>query len=145
MYSRFHNRDIRLPPNYGGSAFNTRRTPEVTPVEDLTKKRTVPQHQRQIPIKRTAEQEQPLTPPVDDAEIDELCVADECDSEEYTESDGKKEESVPACAQEERSLLSPLGQLGTEELLLIALALIIFQSEKEPQLALILLALLFIK
>ncbi len=42
------------------------------------------------------------------------------------------------------SLLSPLGSLGSEELLLIALALIIFQSGKDPDLALILLALLFI-
>ena len=42
------------------------------------------------------------------------------------------------------SLLSPIGALGTEEILLIALALIIFQNGKDPDLALILLALLFI-
>ena len=42
------------------------------------------------------------------------------------------------------SIFSPIGALGTEELLLIALALIIFQSGKEPELALLLLALLFI-
>ncbi len=42
------------------------------------------------------------------------------------------------------SPLSLFGSLGTEELLLLALALIVFQGGKEPELGLILLALLFI-
>lgn len=44
-----------------------------------------------------------------------------------------------------QKILSPEGSLETEDLLLLALALIIFQSGKENELALLLIALLFIK
>lgn len=124
MYSRSH-RDVRIPPNYGGSMFSAARR-EHTPVEDLTRKPFVP-----APIR----EEDPIV-------LDEV--------EEILDQNGeeceKEEASAPVIAPSrgKHSLLSPLGNLGSEELLLIALALIIFQGGKEPDLALILLALLFI-
>lgn len=123
MYSRPPNRDSRIPPNYGGSMFSRNNT--VTPVENLTHKRITPPQTHE--------------PPTDVVEED--IYETPIHTEEQTEGS-----SVEVCstAEEKRSLLSPLGHLGTEELLLLALALIIFQDGKEPELALILLALLFI-
>ncbi len=115
MYSRPQSKDFRVPPNYSGSIFGSRQAPS-TPVEDLTSKRTPPTYQ---------------VPP-----------EPECECKKCTDCEGQGE-----CSPEPSrggSLLSPLGSLGTEELLLIALALIVFQGGKEPELALILLALLFI-
>ena len=118
MYSRSSGRDLRVPHNYGGNAFGIRGS---TPVEDLTRRR-------------------PPSPTL------------EASAEEYDPRDTAKEENKePQAITEGKSRqkasppLSPIGELGTEELLLIALALIIFQSGKEPQLALILLALLFVQ
>lgn len=123
MYSRPPNRDSRIPPNYGGSIFSRNST--VTPVENLTHRRIPPPQPHDEPLAFTEE---------------EVCETP-MHTEEHTE-----EPSAEVCAttEEKRSLLSPLGHLGTEELLLLALALIIFQDGKEPELALILLALLFI-
>lgn len=123
MYSRPPSRDPRLPPNYGGSIFSRNNT--VTPVEDLTKSKTPPPH------------------------TEESLPSPACQGLPFSDTpDGKdmQDDSVTACAvtEEKSSLLSPLGHLGTEELLLIALALMIFQDGKDPQLGLILLALLFI-
>ena len=120
MYSRPPNRDSRIPPNYGGSIFSRGNT--VTPVENLTHRRVPPQRIEEEPL-----------PPIIEEEI------------EAREESRKTEMEVSCSMREEKhSLLSPLGHLGTEELLLLALALIIFQDGKEPELALILLALLFI-
>ena len=120
MYSRPPNRDSRIPPNYGGSMFSRGNT--VTPVENLTHRRIPPQRQEEEPLP--------------------LAFGEEAEVQEDT----RETEVEVSCnqAEEKRSLLSPLGHLGTEELLLLALALIIFQDGKEPELALILLALLFI-
>ncbi len=117
MYSRPQSKDLRVPHNYSGSIFNTRPMPS-TPVEDLTHRKAPPQTY-QAPAQ-----------------------SEECPCEDAPVCD-----NVPKAADElpkNPSLLSPLGSLGTEELLLIALALIVFQGGKEPELALILLALLFI-
>ena len=123
MYSRPPNRDSRIPPNYGGSIFSRNNT--VTPVENLTHRRTPPPP----PIQEE--------PPTAVEEMHDIPIY----NTEQTEEPAKE---VYAATEEKRSLLSPLGHLGTEELLLLALALIIFQDGKEPELALILLALLFI-
>lgn len=123
MYSRPPNRDSRIPPNYGGSMFSRGNT--VTPVENLTRTRTPPPQIREEP------------PSAVEEEINETQV-------HSVEETQKRSAEVSVTAEEKRSLLSPLGHLGTEELLLLALALIIFQDGKEPELALILLALLFI-
>lgn len=124
MYSRSH-RDVKIPPNYGGSMFSAARR-EHTPVEDLTRKPFVPAPTREAP-------------PIIVEEAEEIVENDA----EDREPDGASA-PVFSPSRDKRSLLSPLGNLGSEELLLIALALIIFQGGKEPDLALILLALLFI-
>ncbi len=117
MYSRPQNKDFRVPHNYSGNIFNTRQMPS-TPVEDLTHKRPQP----------PPYQEQPSS------EENTYENTDACDTTQ----------EVATAAPKNNSLFSPFGSLGTEELLLIALALIVFQGGKEPELALILLALLFI-
>ena len=115
---------MRLPPNYGGSRFNSPKR-ELTPVQDLTKKAPV----------RTIREEPPIY------EIEEPTETEDTRKEDREE---EAPEAVAVTAKEKNSVLSPLGNLGTEELLLLALALIIFQGGKEPDLALILIALLFI-
>lgn len=122
MYSRPPSRDPRIPPNYGGSIFSRGNT--VTPVENLTRTR-------------------PPTP----SDEKRLSIPEQNISDGYADDVSQNQDrSGCECAEkgEKGSLLSPLGQLGTEELLLIALALMIFQDGKDPQLGLILLALLFI-
>ncbi len=118
MYSRTP-RDARIPSNYGGSMFGARPMP-ATPVEDLTR------HAQKAPPPA------PVPPPhtPDYPPSEQLCEQSCTQEEEH----GKRQSSI----------LSPFGALGTEELLLIALALIVFQGGNEPELALILLALLFI-
>lgn len=124
MYSRQHNREMRLPPNYGGSRFSPGKR-ELTPVQDLTKKAPVQPVREEIPVYETEE------PQSAEEILEETC-------------EEEAQDSVAVVPKEKRSVLSPLGNLGTEELLLLALALIIFQGGKEPDLALILIALLFI-
>ena len=118
MYSRSSGRDLRVPHNYGGNAFGIRGS---TPVEDLTRRR-------------------PSAPPLE-------ASAEEYDLRDTPRGVAGAQPSATAEKSEQKSapVLAPIGELGTEELLLIALALIIFQSGKEPQLALILLALLFVQ
>ena len=138
MYSRPSSRDFRVPSNYGGSAFRD-NTP--TQAQDLTRRQS-----------QYREDDPPMSTPDDKIH--------EHKNEEYdnniTDDQTDRCEDCPKCAQTQEcgapdrshvtqnSLFSPIGALGSEEILLIALALIIFQSGKEPELALILLALLFI-
>ncbi len=120
---------MKIPRNYGGSAFSeSTRIP--TPVENKTRSRVhygrpeMPSH------------DEPITEP----------EAREMPPENQSENECRACENECPCiqqAQKKSPLLSPLGELGTEEILLIALALIIFQNGKDPDLALILLALLF--
>lgn len=146
MYSRQPNRDIRVPHNYSGNIFRNDQPPP-TPVEDHTRKH--PRFSGNYARERTQEQisnnenddlreeqkaqEQNEHGDVESSQTDTTVFSEHRDCSESCEKDKK----LP--------ILSPIGELGTEEILLIALALIIFQSEKEPNLALILLALLFIK
>ena len=119
MYSRSSAKNLRVPHNYGGSTFSSHGT---TPVEDLTRKRP--------PSPHVAEYQAHFEDiPKNSEKQDSISLPEDCPQ--------PKSHATP--------VLSPLGELGTEELLLIALALIIFQSGKEPQLALILLALLFVQ
>ena len=100
------------------------------------------------PVKDLTRRSSPHAPVREEAPI----VAEETVPEpqespyESVENESTQEEAlqVSSHVKEKSSLLSPLGNLGSEELLLLALALIIFQGGKEPDLALILLALLFI-
>ena len=128
MYSR-QDRDIRVPHNYGGSIFGGRGQPP-TPVEDRTRKRppapphTEPEYRNESSdgygeaVERSTEQ-----------------ICDDCT--ECTQCHEAHENSSKPLPR------SPLADIGTEEILIIALALIVFGNGKEPELALILLALLF--
>ena len=140
MYSRQNdrNRDLRIPRNYSGNVIFSSQT-----AEDAVKQHVA----KELPVRKkyTDTAEKPRTYLEQDASADE--------SEQIRESDGQEIEFVAPAdddsvkkRQETKaaSLLSPIGALGSEELLLIALALIIFQGGKEPELALLLLALLFI-
>lgn len=129
MYSRASDRPsdgIRIPQNYSGSIFRQQRNP---PVADMR----ADEDNGQAYAETSAQE--PIAPPCGKAQDAEAVGTNTSDA--LAAADNSRGEA-------EASLLSPLGSLGTEELLLIALALIIFQSGKEPQLALILLALLFI-
>ncbi len=131
MYSRQSDRSIRIPHNYGGNFFReSAQTP--TPVEDRTRRR--PNTFGQAANGNSA--------------TDGL-GANNGEKSVYETAESEKDGSAEAAVSTEEvhagePILSPFGVLGTEEILLIALALIIFQSGKEPELALILLALLFI-
>lgn len=134
MYSRPSSREFRVPSNYGGSAFRD-NTP--TLAQDLTRRQ--PQYRQDespAPDEVCKQQKEEYISTND--EQGERC-------EDCSKVAQKKECEATARSHEvHNSLFSPLGALGSEEILLIALALIIFQSGKEPELALILLALLFI-
>ena len=140
MYSRQNdrNRDLRIPRNYSGNVI----------FSDPTSDDPIKQHTpRDLPLRKRyaesveksrdfSEQEENINKTEDQvAEIDSEI---EFSTAEDIENEIEDQKSKPA------SLLSPIGALGSEELLLIALALIIFQGGKEPEIALLLLALLFI-
>ena len=139
MYSRQNdrNRDLRIPRNYSGNVIFSSQT-----AEDAVKQHVA----KELPVRKkyTDTAEKPRAYVEQDASTDE--------SEQIRESDGQEiefvapvdDDSVKERQTKAASLLSPIGALGSEELLLIALALIIFQGGKEPELALLLLALLFI-
>ena len=140
MYSRQNdrNRDIRIPRNYNGNVIFS------DPRSDIPTKQHVPKDQ---PFRRRYADYPEESDRERQAQTD--AFADIEDERELKEAQDIAEENNNAAldeAQEAKpvSILSPIGALGTEELLLIALALIIFQGGKEPELALLLLALLFI-
>ncbi len=132
MYSRPQRQDPRVPYNYGGSIFGSRAEPS-TPVEDLTRRR--PTHEQKHKPAPEAIYEEPA-----DGYPEPFLQNVEASNEE----DEAPQQKEAAASTPTSSIFSPIGALGTEELLLIALALIVFQGGKEPELALILLALLFI-
>ena len=134
MYLR-SNRDMRIPRNYSGSAFSD-RTSIPTPAKDMTRPRThyaapeaLTEPHTSVPCESSEEHERPS--PDKEAHDTTSGNCNECSGKT-----GSEHMRAP--------ILSPFGELGSEELLLIALALIIFQNGKDPDLALILLALLFV-
>lgn len=156
MYSRQTDngvKDARVPPNYGGSIFG-RRDPNI----HFTPDRRPPRPTERVRSQEWAEEKTHNEITEKDAPVCE--IAAECEScetrdkceERLQYEERKKHEESDRCEESVQltekphppTLLSPIGELGTEELLLIALALIIFQSGKQPDLALILLALLFV-
>ena len=147
MYSRPSSRDFRVPSNYGGNAF---RDNAPTQAQDLTRRQT--QYRREEQPQQTSKEV--TTEDFVSEEAIHDTYSEERRESECCEHSGKcehcnerKEKSFDIAAQKKdsgNSLFSSIGALGSEEILLIALALIIFQSGKEPELALILLALLFI-
>ena len=165
MYSRpndARHRDMRIPPNYGGNAFNRRETTPPAVSEKMFSDRdegikvtsnrrppsTRPPTYQQPSVKNgyTEEDIAELDNAGDDSTSDDICPVCEWNGDR-TEKEERHEQEEKKCAETTKkpiSILSPLNNLGTEELLLIALALIVFQGGKDPDLALILLALLFI-
>ena len=157
MYSKMTNdKDgIELPPNYGGSVFGRRESaPRFMPPQGMAARRptreyappavvsefhdvtdrdssTCKQQADEIPRCDTARGEAPRCE--DTRECDEEC--NKC-HEKHEENDRENSKKP--------SLFPSLSSIGTEELLLIAVALMVFQGGKEPDLSLILLALLFI-
>lgn len=126
MYSRQSDRGIRVPPNYSGNIFRDSAV-QPTPVEDHTRRRQNTLEQNDTP-----------------RYIEEISEEGRNDIENAVYDDEQKNHEESEHKEKKAPILSPFGELGTEELLLIALALIVFGSGKEPDLALILLALLFI-
>ena len=162
MYSRPNDkagRDVRVPHNYGGSIFGSQTTPtRAVPVRDegyqrrqaqvprspLTSERKEPSHNTEELFQ---EQRQPPMPQERDAQVEGEASCTECEGCDRCEKCERNENREAVRDEQEKkpfSILSPIGALGSEELLIIALALMIFQSGKEPELALLLLALLFI-
>ena len=139
MYSRQNdrNRDLRIPRNYSGNVI----------FSDPTSDDPIKQHTpRDVPMrKRYADNtEKPRSFAEQEENINEINEKTTPDNEiEFVTADDAESETEPQKSKP-ASLLSPIGALGSEELLLIALALIIFQGGKEPEVALLLLALLFI-
>ncbi len=122
MYSRPQRQDLRVPHNYSGSIFDSRSTTP-TPVEDLTHRRPPSEVQENDTEKQPIEEKLGYALP-------------EKNEGEASHRDTSPDKPAP--------LLSAFGSLGSEEILLIILALIVFQGGKDPELGLILLALLFI-
>ena len=130
---------VTPPPNYSGNAFRARRASVVLPPE---KQNATHKYSSE---RRADKNDEPLLgfpiphahePPISDKPISEPC--------DTTVQPLPPSEPTPPPVNLPNSLLSPLGSLGTEEMLLICLALIVFQSGDAPDLALILLALLFV-
>ena len=131
--------DIQIPLGYRGNAFSPPtsahkpQSPPTKPVANADRPK----------ISETAFEkirELPAPPPDIPQEPDVTEVSepiDRCDLCEKNELAPKKSGLG--------SILSPDGSLDAEELLILALALIVFQGGKENELALLLLALLFIK
>lgn len=144
MYSRQSDgtHEVRLPPNYSGNAFSrARANVHIARDADTTDDRFVRHSlgQRAVPVKLSER----VIEAKDESRMDDPPRA--ASHAQGEQSKAHKESDVSVASNVATSLLSPLGSLGTEEILLIALALIIFQSGKDPDLALILLALLFVK
>lgn len=141
MYSRPNrSKDLRVPLNYGGSAFM--RTPSFpSAAED-------PPPKEHIGRQYDTRSQKKLPPQMENTDIEEIekneDIVPHKDTCEHCEQCKDMKYEVPK--EEKRSSLFPaINSISSEDLLLIALALMIFQGEKEPELALILLALLFIK
>lgn len=124
MYSRQKDAsgDLRVPRNYSGNVIFS------PPRADIPTKQHAP---RDLPPRQRG------------AERDATEISDRQDNAAEPAAQAAVEQRKTP-DEPTKSPLSPLSSIGTEELLLIALALIVFQGGKEPELALLLLALLFI-
>ena len=138
--------DIQIPLGYRGNAFPPPQSPQKAQPRD-----SMPQSHPEMPkMSETAFEKL--------REFPAMPVYKDSTEEHYSESN----ESVAVCESSDRcelcdkndpsqkrsglgSILSPEGSLDAEELLILAIALIVFQGGKENELALLLIALLFIK
>ena len=131
-------RSINIPYNYGGNAFRSESAPE-------TKIHKAAHQQHSAPTKHPRD--------TFDAEESEDIISEPFEKE-YLDDEAADTQSVSAlpCAEhgaDKRNELGSLGKLlggiGSEELLLLAILLMISQGEKNDDLSLMLLLLLFIK
>ena len=139
MYSRPTNRakELRIPLNYGGSAF-LRTPPYPTPSSDPPPKEHIG---KQYDLKASKKPAPPDNAPT----IDERVAAATClDERKNCERENEAVKEAEGTQKSASSLFPSTTSISTEDILLIALALIIFQGGKDIELALILLALLFI-
>ena len=148
MYSKLTNdkNGIELPPNYGGSIFGRREsTPRFMPPQGASVRRPIVREYAPPSVMTDMTHENASESNDERCERDEPCdvPAKECkrECEQCLANAENKDERE---CEKKTSLFPSLSSIGTEELLLIAIALMVFQGGKEPDLALILLALLFI-
>ena len=128
--------DIQIPVGYKGNAF---APPPSSPTpSSYTRTRSSPEGSKisATALERLSHSEPPKPPQAlaPTEARDEVTACEICDKKEPA----AKEAGLGG-------ILSPTGSLDAEELLILALALIIFQGGKENELALLLIALLFIK
>lgn len=125
---------INIPIGYKGNAFPSPSQPKVIadkpmPSSSPKMSETALEKLKELPVPAPSELE----------EACEVCeIPQKCEECELKKSSPEKKSFLGG-------ILSPEGSLDAEELLILALALIIFQGGKENELALLLLALLFIK
>ena len=118
---------INIPLGYKGNAFPTPSQPRPAPAEI---RQAPPTDSPKISEKALEKlKEAPPLPPSEPPESCEVCEL----------------KNAPPKRSILGGILSPEGSFEAEDLLILALALIIFQGGKENELALLLLALLFIK
>ena len=154
MYSKLTNEkgDISLPPNYGGSVFGRRESPpRFIPPQGMAARRPAREYAPPAVVSeiraKTDETNcdtskgDTIEESYNDRPYSDAYAPQQCDQDESTHRETKKD--ADEC-EKKHPLFPSLSSIGTEELLLIAIALMIFQGGKEPDLALILLALLFI-
>lgn len=129
--------DIRVPLGYKGNAFPSPSQPKPS-----TSDKAMPIPSTTPKMSETAFEklkEAPLPAPSETPPTCEVCeISDKCEVCELKKNTPQKKSLLGG-------ILSPEGSLDAEELLILALALIVFQGGKENELALLLLALLFIK
>ncbi len=162
MYSKMTSEKdrIELPPNYGGSVFGRREgTPRFMPPQGMAARRPVREYAPPAVVSEVrefteCESHKPQVPIEENNSCDQhknqapCCEIPSCKAEGECDKDRDKcrstEDTERRESEKKTSLFPSLSSIGTEELLLIAIALMVFQGGKEPDLALILLALLFI-
>ena len=129
--------DIQIPVGYKGNAF---APPPSSPTpSSYTRTHSSPEGAKisATALERLSQLSEPPKPPQALAPTEaheEVAACEICEKKEPA----AKESALGG-------ILSPAGSLDAEELLILALALIIFQGGKENELALLLIALLFIK
>lgn len=138
-------RELRVPRNYSGNVIFSPPSADI-PTKQHAPRDLPPRGRERAEAKRTQEQAQEeYAPPteLDGAELIHETCEDCAEASGTLRESGEAPRADGAVGGKSTSLL-PLGAVATEDLLLIALALIILQGGKEPELALLLLALLFI-
>lgn len=126
---------INIPIGYKGNAFPSPSQPKMS-----SDKQAMPSSSPKMSETALEKlKELPVPAPSEPEEACEVCeIPQKCEKCELKKNHPEKKSILGG-------ILSPEGSFDAEELLILALALIVFQGGKENELALLLLALLFIK